>query len=82
MPSQPPETVTASEIADFVFCPEAWRLNAIGAPSANQPKREAGAAHHEEKAAAEQVAGGSIAVGRILIAVALLALAVLWAFSR
>jgi hypothetical protein len=24
------ETVTASEIADFVFCPESWRLDALG----------------------------------------------------
>ncbi len=79
---QPPETVTASEIAEWAFCPESWRLSAVGTPSTNQPKREAGAVHHEEKAAAERAAGGSIAIGRILIVVALLALAVLWALSQ
>jgi hypothetical protein len=81
MEDQPPETVTASEIAEFVFCPEAWRLAQTGAPSANQPIREAGTAYHSGQAAAERVAGGAIAIGRILVAVALLALAVLWAMS-
>lgn len=79
---KPLETVTASEIADYAFCPEAWRLAQIGTPSTNQPQRSAGAAHHEEKAAAEVTAGQSIAIGRVLIIVALLALAVLWALSR
>ena len=82
MEDQPPETVTASEIAEFVFCPEAWRLAQIGAPSANQPVRQAGTAYHGKQATAERIAGGAIALGRILIAVALLALAVLWAMSR
>jgi hypothetical protein len=77
-----PETVTASEIADYVYCPEAWRLAAVGAPSANQPEREAGTTHHARKAAAEVTAGRSIAIGRILIVVALLALAILWVISR
>ena len=74
MEHRPPETVRRSEIAEFVFCPEAWRLAQVGAPSANQPVRDAGTAHHGKKAAAERVAGGSIAIGRILIAAALLAL--------
>jgi hypothetical protein len=77
-----PETVTASEIADYVYCPEAWRLSAAGAPSANRPERDAGTIHHARKAAAEITAGHSIAIGRILIIVALLALAALWALSR
>jgi hypothetical protein len=76
------DTVTASEIADFVYCPESWRLNALGVPSANQPERDRGTAHHAHKATAERVAGGSIAVGRVLVAIALIALAALWAFSR
>jgi CRISPR/Cas system-associated exonuclease Cas4 (RecB family) len=77
-----PETVTASEIAEYVYCPEAWRLSATGAPSANRPERDAGTIHHARKAAAEVTAGRSIAIGRILILIALLALAMLWAISR
>ena len=81
MTDQPPETVTASEIADYVYCPEAWRLSATGATPANQPERDAGTYHHARKAAAEVTAGRSIAIGRILILIALLALAMLWAIS-
>jgi hypothetical protein len=79
---RPPETVTASEIANWVFCAEAWRLDALGLPSGNQPELAAGTRHHAHKATAERVAGGSIALGRILIIVALLALALLWALNR
>ena len=75
------QTVTASEIADFVFCPEAWRLAQTGHPSANRPRLDSGSIHHTRKATAERVAGGSIALGRILITVALLAL-LLWVLSR
>ena len=79
---RPPETVTASEIANWVYCPESWRLDNLGLPSANQQERDAGTRHHAHKAVAEQVAGGSIALGRILVILALLALVVLWAVSR
>jgi hypothetical protein len=76
-----PDTVTASEIGDFVYCPEAWRLAVLGHKSANHSIQQAGTAHHTAKAITETVAGGSIALGRILIAVALLALAA-WVLSR
>jgi hypothetical protein len=76
-----PETVTASEIADYVYCPEAWRLSATGATPANRLERDAGTYRHARKAAAEVTAGRSIAIGRILILIAVLALAML-AISR
>jgi len=74
------DTVTASEIAAWVYCPESWRLAQLGHESANRQAQDAGTVHHTAKATAERVAGGSIALGRILIAVSLLALlaAVLW----
>jgi hypothetical protein len=77
-----PDTVTASEIGDYVFCAETWRLAQLGHESANQPQRKGGTTHHAYKATAERVAGGSIALGRILVIIALLALAALWALSR
>lgn len=73
-----PDTVTASEIADFVYCPEAWRLARTGHESANRDVQEAGTAHHAAKATAETLAGGSITVGRLLIVVALLILVAWW----
>ena len=79
---RPPETVTASEIADWVYCPESFRLDALGLPSANQKERAAGRRHHVEKAAAERTAGGAIAFGFGLIATALLALSLLWWLRR
>ena len=51
------------------------------APSANQPQHTAGTQHHTGLATAETIAGGSIAVGRVLIVPALLALAA-WVMTR
>jgi hypothetical protein len=48
-----PDTVTASEIGDFVYCEEAWRLSALGHPSSNQAVRDHGTAHYAQKVAAE-----------------------------
>jgi hypothetical protein len=76
------DIVTASEIADFVFCPEAWRLAQFGHESANQSERDAGTAHHARKATAERIAGGAIAFGLGLITLALVALALIWFLSR
>ena len=77
-----PDTVTASEIADFVYCGESWRLAQTGHQSANRDVQQAGTVHHTGKATAERIAGGSIALGRLLIAAALIGLGVLWAMSR
>ena len=78
----PPVTVTASEIANWVYCPEAWRLDALGLQTANQQERAAGTRHHAEKATAERTAGGAVAFGFGLIAMAVLALALLWWLQR
>ena len=40
------ETVTASDIGEWAFCPESLRLRELGHPSANQPRFDAGTAHH------------------------------------
>ncbi len=73
------QTQTPSEIASWVYCPEQWRLEqGLGLPPAKRDEHTAGTQHHAHKATAERVAGGSIALGRLLILVALLALAVLW----
>jgi hypothetical protein len=76
------DTVTTSEIAAYVYCPEQWRLSAIGHESANQLQLETGKEHHAQKASAERTAGGAIAFGFGLIALAALALTVLWWLQR
>jgi hypothetical protein len=76
------DMVTAAEIAAFVYCPEAWRLEeGLGLVPGNRAALNAGTRHHEGKAVAERSAGGSIGMGRVLIAVALLLL-VLWLVWR
>jgi len=78
-----PELVTASEIAAFVYCPEAWRLeHGLGLGAENREAMEAGERHHGRKAAAERMAGGFIGVGRLVAVLAVLALLLLWVLSR
>ena len=73
-----PEMVTASEIAAFVYCPEAWRLEkGLGLEPGNQQALDAGTQHHDRKAGTERIAGGSITLGRILAALAVMVLLLL-----
>jgi hypothetical protein len=77
------ELVTAAEIASFVYCPEQWRLESgLGLPPGNRAVLDAGTRHHERKAVAEQVAGGSIGLGQVLVAVAVVVLVLLWMVWR
>ena len=77
-----PELVTASEIAAFVYCPEAWRLqDGLGLEPGNRAALDTGDRHHARKAVAERIADGSIGVGRGLIVVALVLLLLLWWWS-
>ena len=77
------ELVTAAEIACFVFCEEQWRLQyGLELLPANRAALDAGTRHHERKAVAERVAGGSIGLGRVLIAAALVLLLLLWLVWR
>jgi hypothetical protein len=77
------DLVSATEIASFVYCAEAWRLeHGLGLEPGNRQARDAGDRHHVGKAAAERVAGGAIGIGRVLALLAILALVLLWVISR
>src|SRR5438045_3244462 len=77
------EMVTASEIASFVYCPEAWRLeHGLGLEPGNRATRAAGDRHHERKAVAERVAGGAVGLGRVLVVLAVLGLLLWWVVTR
>jgi hypothetical protein len=78
----PEDLITASEIASYVYCPEQWRLeHGQGLPPENRAALDAGTRHHVRKAAAEQLAGWTIRLG-LAVAVAALALLVLWVIFR
>ena len=77
-----PALVTASEIASFVYCPEQWRLqHGLGLEPGNRAALDAGTRHHAGKAVAEHLAGAALALGRLLVLLALLAL-LLWVGTR
>ena len=74
------DLVTASEIGAFVYCKEAWRLqHGLGLEPGNRAAMDAGTQHHEQKAVAERIAGGSIMLGRFLaVLAAVVLLLLLW----
>jgi hypothetical protein len=71
------DIVSASEIGSWVYCPEAWRLQALGLEPGNEKALEAGERRHEETAALEVQSGAALKLGRWLIALAVLALVAL-----
>ncbi len=75
--------VSATEIAAFVYCAEAWRLEyGLGLPPANRTAMNAGTQHHKRKAWAERIAGIAVVLGRLLAALAaLVLLLLLWWLS-
>jgi hypothetical protein len=78
-----PEMVTASEIACFAYCPEQWRLEyGLELLPANRAALDAGKRHHWWKAIAERIAARFIAIGRVLIVAAVLALLLMWLVWR
>jgi len=74
------DLVSASEIAAFAYCPEAWRLqDGLGLEPGNPAELGTGTWHHEQKAVAERIAGGSIGSGRFLaVLAAVVLLLILW----
>jgi hypothetical protein len=75
------ELVTATEIACWLYCPEQWRLQyGLGLEPENRKELAAGEGHHARKAAAERLAGGSIAIGRFLAVAACVVLVLLLAW--
>jgi len=76
------DLISASEIASYAYCPEAWRLeHGLGLAAGNRAFLDAGTRHHAGKAVVERLAGWSIFLGQALVLVALLAL-LLWVLCR
>jgi hypothetical protein len=75
------EPISASEIACFAYCPEAWRLQyGLGLPADNQAAMNVGVRHHQRQALLEWLAGWAISLGQAIIVAALVTL-LLWVLS-
>lgn len=66
------DVVSASEIAAWAWCPESWRLAALGHEPGNKAALARGERHHERKAAFEERSRSAISLGWWLLAAALL----------
>ena len=62
------DVVSASEIAAWAWCPESWRLDALGAEPENQAARERGEGAHARVAAIEAGTRSAAGLGWWLLA--------------
>jgi hypothetical protein len=67
------DVVSASEIASWAWCPEAWRLEALGKEPQNEVERDRGTMFHARTAAAETWSRRVARLGRWLLVLGLVA---------
>ncbi len=67
-----PEVVSASEIASWAWCPESWRLEALGHRPGNQKAIKRGEVFHARTVAFEGRSRSAISLGWWLLVGALL----------
>jgi hypothetical protein len=69
-----PDLVTASELAAWAWCPESWRLDALGHEPENRTALEQGEAMHARTATVAERSRAATSLGRwLLVAAAVLA---------
>ena len=73
MNSKANDVVSASEIASWAWCPEAWRLEALGEEAQNEEERARGTAFHARTTAAETLSHRVARLGRWLLVLGLVA---------
>lgn len=76
------DVVTASEIAAWAWCPESWRLDALGAEPANKAALARGEKRHTLTALFERCSALTIKLGLWLIALAFLLAALAFVLMR
>ncbi len=75
-------TITASEVAEFMFCAKAWQLQREGV-EADSPHLEPGTAFHRKHGRQISIATRLRQVGWVGVALALLLLIILlWKFTQ
>jgi hypothetical protein len=72
MSQRDPDIVTASEIASWVWCPESWRLEALGHEPENQKAMRRGETFHADTAGFEVGSRAAISLGWWLLGLGLL----------
>lgn len=71
------DVVSATEIASWAWCPESWRLQALGREPENKAELARGRTFHTRTARAEVTSRRAVRLARWLLVLALL-LATLW----
>jgi len=61
------DVVSASEIASWAWCPESWRLNALGSEPTNRGDIARGELEHRRKATYERFSRRVVALGWLLL---------------
>lgn len=77
MSAKQSDVVSASEIASWEWCPESWRLAALGVEAENQEALDRGKRFHARTSAFEVWSRLAAKLGRWLLLLALL-VAALW----
>jgi hypothetical protein len=72
------DVVSATEIASWAWCPESWRLEAVGEAPGNRDALDRGHAFHTRTAGYEVASRRRMRLGRWLLVRAVL-IAALWA---
>jgi hypothetical protein len=76
------DVVSASEIAAWTWCPESWRLEALGAEPENRTAIERGETFHARTAGFEVGSRTAISLGWWLLAAGLLLAALIFVLVR
>jgi hypothetical protein len=76
------DVVSASEIAAWAWCPESWRLNALGLEPGNRAALKRGERRHARIAAFEGWSRWAMRVGCWILATALLVAALAFLLAR
>lgn len=66
------DVVSASEIASWAWCPESWRLEALGEEPGNKGELARGQTSHARTASFEVSSRWAVSLGRWLLVLALL----------
>lgn len=82
MISKQSDLVSASEIASWEWCPESWRLSALGAKPENQEALARGKRFHSRTSATEVWSRRAVRLACWLLVVTVLLAALWFALSR
>jgi hypothetical protein len=67
------DVVSASEIASWAWCPESWRLEALGEEPVNKEELARGEAFHTHTGAFEVSTRRALSLGRWLVVLGIIA---------